>query len=535
MRRALVVNAALAAAFLAAAATWVPGEVRMLGAALVVLAIPGIAWLGAFRGAPLSPARLALAITGVSSASAAIGLAIGSAFAPPPHALPFLVWTFAATNLGLAAAGPWPRLDPGARWRSLGGIAAAGFLVTSLAALHLVPPLEDHDMEVRGTAYGLASDLKPYFTSNREIFLPMSHPVLFNVLVAQSLVVTGEIDAVRPSYDSAKRAEAGERDGLPFPWDAAWRADYDAFLARPALAGTRAPSAFFAGLLLALVAHVLFRATGSMPAACFGVLLYVTAPETIVRSAYAGYFSETVFAMLAATILLTEDEGPGAGAWVAAAGAFMALLDHKTVVLVLAVAAWAGGTALVRRERPDRRAVALVAGFGAGTLAWWAYGLWVSPRVFVNDHLRKHLIHRFLLNDVRFAADHVNRYAPSIPELWREFAAHTGWLLVPVAAAGAFFAIGRRTSAVLTALSLWFLAGAVAFSLTDWRQTKHLMNGLAPMVVLAVAWSWSAGRWRRVPQALLLVALLADLRVDARLLRDFRSLHVSGASDIDGW
>jgi len=94
--------------------------------------------------------------------------------------------------------------------------------------------------------------------------------------------------------------------------------------------------------------------------------------------------------------------------------------------------------------------------------------------------------------------------------------------------------IKRPVTTTLLNLS-FILAGAVAFSLTDWRQTKHLMNGLAPMVVLAVAWSWSAGRWRRVPQALLLVALLADLRVDARLLRDFRSLHVSGASDIDGW
>jgi hypothetical protein len=534
VRRALVVNATLAAAAWAAAAPRLPGELRMLGAALVVLAIPGIAWLGVFRGKALTPARLALAVTGVSCAAAAVGLAIGSAF-PPPHALPFLVWTFAATNLGLALAGPWPRLDPSARWRLLGGIAAAGFLATALAAIHLVPPLEDHDMEVRGTAYGLASDLKPYFTSNREVFLPMSHPVLFNVLVAQSLVVTGEIEAVRPSYDSSRKAEAAALRGEPFPWEAAWRADYDAFLARPALAGTRAPSAFFAGLLLALLADVLLRVTGSAFAASAGALLYATVPETVVRSAYAGYFSETVFAMLVATILLTEDESPGAASWVAAAGAFMALLDHKTVVLALAVSAWAGGTALLRRERPDRRAVALVAGFGAGTLAWWAYGFWVSPRVFIDDHLRKHLVHRFLLNDVRFAADHVNRYAPSIPELWREFASHTGWLLVPVAAAGAVAALRRRADPALTVLALWCVAGAVAFSLTDWRQTKHLMNGLAPMVILAVAWGWPPRGWRRYVLGLLLVAAIVDLGADVRLLRDFRSLHVSGASDIDGW
>jgi hypothetical protein len=528
-------NAALALAAAAAATPWLPGELRMLGAAAVVLAIPGIAWLGAFRGGPLTPARLALAVVGVSCAFSTAGLAVGALFAPPPHALPFLVWTFVATNLGLAFAGPPPALDPRSRWGLLSGVAAAGFLVTALAALHLVPPLEDHDMEVRGTAFGLASDLMPYFTSNREVFLPMSHPMLFNVLVAQSLVVTHEIEAVRPSYDSAKRAEAAAAAGEPFPWDTAWRADYEAFLARPALAGTRAPSAFFAALLLALLADAIFRVTGSAGAASAGAFLYASAPETIVRSAYAGYYSETVFAMLVAALLVTEEDLPAARPWIAAAGAFMALIDHKTVVMVLAIGAWACAWGLIRRERPDRRAVALIAGFAAGTAAWWAYGFWVSPRAFIDDHLRKHLVHRFLLNDVRFAADHVNRYAPSIPELWREFTAHTGWLLVPVALGAAGWAMLRRANATLTVLALWFLAGALAYSLTDWRQTKHLMNGLAPMAILAVAWAWPASGWRRVLPALLLVAILVNVRTDLRLIRDFHSLHVSGASDVDGW
>ena len=99
-------------------------------------------------------------------------------------------------------------LDPATPWKLLGVVGAAGFLVTSLAALKLVPPLEDHDMEVRGTAYGLVSDFKPYFLTNRELYLPMAHPLLFHAQVAESLVLTGEIDAVRPSYESAREAEA---------------------------------------------------------------------------------------------------------------------------------------------------------------------------------------------------------------------------------------------------------------------------------------------------------------------------------------
>jgi hypothetical protein len=526
-------NAALAASAACAAATALPGEMRMLGAALVVLVLPGLAWSGLFRATPLSPARLAVAVIGLSAISLSGGLAVGAVFAPPPSPWPFLVWTLVATNLGAVWSGGLPKLDPGRPWLALGAVALAGFLATAGAALRLVPPLEDHDMEVRGTAYGLASDLKPYFTSNREQFLPMSHPLLFNAIVTGTLLVTHEIDAVKPSYDSAKRAEEAARNGAPFSWEASWRSDYEAFLARPALAGTRAASALFAGLVLALIVDALLRLTGSAAAAGAGAFLYAAAPETIVRSAYAGYFAETVFAMLVAAMVLGEDDA--GRAWPAAAGALMALLDHKTAVFAGAVAAWAAALALRTRQAPDARAIALALGFGAGTLGWWAYGLWVSPRAFVDDHIRKHLVHRFLLNDVRFAADHVNRYAPSIPELWREFAAHTGWTLVPIAVLASIAALVRPGSAVATALAVWFLSGAVAFSLTDWRQTKHLMNGLAPMVILAVAAAWPLVRWRRLTAALLLAACLANLAIDRKLLADFHSLRVSGASDIDGW
>jgi hypothetical protein len=530
MKRALTLNLAFVVSAAVAAAPWAPGELRMLGSALVVLVLPGVAWLGLVSRAPLTAARLALGTAGLSSLSAVLGLAIGAALTASPEPWIFLAWTWVAMNAGIFFAGPTPALQPGTPWRLLGGVALAGFLVTSVAALRLVPPLEDHDMEVRGTAYGLGVDGKPYFTSNREIYLPMSHPVLFNALVAQSLMATREIEAVRPSYDSAKKAEAAERAGDAFAWDAAWRHDYDDFIRRPALVGTRAPSALFAALVLALIVDALVRATGSAVAATAGAFVYMSVPETIVRSAYAGYFSETVFAMLAASLLLTEIDDESRAVWCGFAGAFMALIDHKTVVFTAAIAVWTLGVALARRERPERGASALILGFGGGTLAWWAYGFWVSPKVFIQDHLRKHFAHRFLMNDVRFTADHVHRYAPSIPELWREFLAHTGWVLVPVAVAAAVFALTRGD-----VLALWCLSGAVAFSLTDWRQTKHLMNGLAPMVVLAVAATWPWKGWKRFAAALLVAACLFNVWNDVALFRDFKSLHVSGASDVDGW
>lgn len=537
MRRALAFNALLVAAAWVAALPGAPAVLRLVAAGVVILVLPGSAWLGAFD-AVLTPAKLALAVASVSLVSALAGCAASALTGPPVGALPVLAVTALTVNAGLLVGRRTPRFEPGVPWGALTAVFAAGWLATGAAALALVPPLEDHDMEVRGTAYGLLASGRPYFTSNREVYLPMSHPVGFNVLVADALAVTDEIDAVRPSYDSARRAEAAARAGTPFGWEAAWRADYEAFLANPALAGTRAPSALLAGAVLALLFDLGRRVAGRLG---YGVAIagyYATVPETIVRSAYAGYFVETVFAMLVAVTLFTEeDPGPGLPA-LAAAGALLAVLDHKTAVLVLGICGWTAVAAVLRGDPPLRRAGALVSGFAAGTLVWWAYGFWVDARVFVADHLRKHIAHRILLNDVRLVPDPVHHYAPSIPELWAEFTAHTGYVLVPLALAAAVAALVRRSDRRVEALAVWFLSGAVAYSLVDWRQTKHLMNGLAPMVVLAVALgarSLSRPLLRRAVLALLIAGAAIDLAADGRLLADFRSLRISGASDVDGW
>src|SRR5262245_11221380 len=199
LRHALAVNGAfLLAAYVAQADGW-PAPLRMLAAAGLVLGLPGVAWLPSFR-VLMTPARAALAGVGISVASAVVGCAVCALLPGPPSAPAFLVWTFLAINAGVVLSRRAVDFELGARGGVLAAVFTLGFLATATAGLRLVPPLEDHDMEVRGVAYGLLAEGKPYFTSNREIYLPMSHPIAFNVVVAESLLVTGEIDAVRPSY-----------------------------------------------------------------------------------------------------------------------------------------------------------------------------------------------------------------------------------------------------------------------------------------------------------------------------------------------
>jgi len=562
------VNVVAGAAAWVAAVPAAPAVARMLGAALLVLVIPGLGWLGLARRRELDLPRLSLAVVGLSSVACVGGAALLAITVGEPSRALFLVWIAIVTNAGFAAAGTPGTLDRRTPWSFLAIVGAVAFVVSSTAATKLVPPLEDHDMEVRGTAYGLVSDFKPYFQTNREVYLPMAHPPLFHFHVAESLVLTAEIDAVRPSYESALRAERAQASGESLDWMDQWREDHRAFVERPALAGTRAPNALFFALVVALLGDVVVRLTRSRVAGVAAAALYVTFPETLVRGAYAGYFSVTVFAMLTVAMLFDSERGADPGGtrnlgWLAVGGAFAALVDHKTVVLILAVTLVAALQFLwdsVRLGSPrslsrlvsivDKKTIALGVGFSLATFAWWGYGLLVDSATFVRDHLRMHIAHRFLLNDIRLAHDST-RYAPSMMELWAELAAHTGYLFVPVAVVGIGLWIARRKRLDMVAvLAAWFLVGSVLYTLTDWRQTKHMMNQVAPAVAAAVVLVWprretdedgegASSRWsvagRAVAGGALVVALGLNLLADARLVEDFRSLTISGASDVDGW
>jgi hypothetical protein len=61
------------------------------------------------------------------------------------------------------------------------------------------------------------------------------------------------------------------------------------------------------------------------------------------------------------------------------------------------------------------------------------------------------------------------------------------------------------------------------------------MNGLLPMVAIAVVLAARPGRVRWLAVGALLAGAVINLGADLRLFGDFSSLTVSGASDVDGW
>ena len=144
-------------------------------------------------------------------------------------------------------------------------------------------------------------------------------------------------------------------------------------------------------------------------------------------------------------------------------------------------------------------------GFVVGTLTFWLYGLWVDAEIFYIEHIQHHLVGRVTHDDALGYGGY-----PSIPGLWLELWQHTGFLLLPLGIAalgvlctrkaarpsGDVAASGWRDTPGLWAV--WFVLTAVAFSLIDWRQTKHLMPLLLPLLLAPVRWtlSWpNKGGW----------------------------------------
>jgi len=271
-------------------------------------------------------------------------------------------------------------------------------------------------------------------------------------------------------------------------------------------------------------------------------LAYAASPEVFVRSSYGGYFAISMFALVQILLAVEARNGDGSrAAWMGCllAGLLAALANNKLVLLPAALVLWE----LFRRQddrvgRRLARAIAqpVVLGFALGTVAFWVYGLAISPSDFWADYAQIHLVDRIT---------HYNPFGhsgyPSVPGLWRELWQHTGYVLLSLGIlAVAVLCWMRRAEAEsgqtaditlgwrgLPGLwAVWMLLTALAFSLIDWRQTKHLMPLLLPLHMAPARWAVS-GRIVMVLVSFLFAGLLAwNLAMLATLSGGFDALPI---------
>jgi len=563
-----------------------PDAVRSLVISLVLFVLPAAGWFAVFGPAPrtlgMRLARTLIISTAVLLGSLALILTSGATLTTD------LAWTliWALTNLGFAAAAFGGRPSLSRRVLLRGEIAIglvcflSGYGLFFWGATRVVPPQVDQDLEVMATGFGLLTRFEPLLLTDRHSVYFFAHPPLLHFYVAGSCLLSGSLDSLKIYDDGSRRVrdawegraftpvtapihlhgkpiplavEPGtyrivRTEGLDYLLQSA-NGDivqasiesveldqiYAQYATHPLLVDVRTPNVFFAACTVALLAIWVGRISHRWWLGPLAAVAYATSPEVFVRSSYGGYFA--VGCLSSMLILLSADHWRRSArrgrSWLAAAlGAFAALVDHKSVLLPAAL----GLRALVVRPLREARSAMtrlhpVGAGFVIGTLLFWLWGFSIARDAFVADHFRNHLLDR-ITHDNPFGYEGY----PSVIELWREFTAHTGYLLLPFGLSLLLWDLWsnrkrafRRSRPDRGCWMLWMAFTGVAFSVIDWRMTKHLMPLVLPLC-LGVIPDRDARVWRiALPALVLLVVATVNLAVLSDLVRDFESFVVTPA------
>jgi len=322
---------------------------------------------------------------------------------------------------------------------------------------------------------------------------------------------------------------------------------YDHYRHHPRRLATRSPNVFLAALAVGLLAWWIGRMTGRWWLAGLIAMAFTTSPEMFVRSVYGGYTALNNFLLLQILLLAEDwtarrDRQAWAGCFLA--GALAGLANQKLIPLAAALVVWEV-LRLPRRSWPREalRAVLhpVAVGFVGGTAIFWAWGLAVDADVFYLEQVRHHLVDRVIHSNPLGYGNY-----PTVPGLWLELCGHTGWLLLPLGVValgllcraraapldGAEADAGKGTRGWRDAPGLWAIwavATALAFSLIDWRQTKHLMPVLIPLHLAPARWAATGRVALAIVGVVFAGLLLWNLDALQMLATDFASFTITPA------
>jgi len=321
---------------------------------------------------------------------------------------------------------------------------------------------------------------------------------------------------------------------------------------------SRMPSIFFAALAAWVLFRILNRITGSVPLSILGVVMYCTFLDVLIRSATSAYTAISCFLMLTMAYLYIFPSRKNEGHRtfnlpLLLCGVLAGLANHKMVILPLAIlltetifrlhpeitrqfSRWARSkTRALPSTKSARQKIKglmkglitqkAVWGFLVGTAAFWIYGLCVAPDVFITEHLKYHLWNRIVHSNVLGYTHY-----PSVFLLWKEFVQNMGIFFPLVAVPATLYSL-REIRERKFFFAIWFLVGAVIYSVVDWRQIQHLMLIVPPMVLGIFHFYQKSGKITKIfILALLLFSLLVNLVLLWQLTLDFHQFEPTG-----GW
>jgi hypothetical protein len=516
-----------------------PDLLKALLVGAVLFLSPGLAWVDR-RGRDGF-----VVVFGMVVASLLAALAAWLVLLPlpgPTSRVAYVLVLAAITNLGLFWGHKKGWYDPAPFrapvFRAVLLVTAIFYAQSYLGAAYFVPALEDQDMETQGTAYGLIHEASPTMTTNRGTRFFFAHPLLLHFYIGAGCLISDDLDRLRHYHEgSLELADTSARPLDEVVWTRTWaryRVDLALFEKDPVLLPTRAPNLFLGVLVLFPLGFLIYRLGGSLLVTAGSCLLYATLPEVYVRTSYGGYMGMTnlftlsagYFYLQGAGLLPDRDGGENLSAIqrrVFGAGFLGAWSDQKVMLIPGAAGAHAGLRLLldggfkdlVQRMRSNKiliTAIVLALGFVLGWALFAAYGFLVSPKDFVLDHIKNHILRRLRMRDLNLVGVAKGDWVyPSIVGLWQQFWSHTGWVLL-AATLAALVRGARRLREAEGFFLIWLVVGGVGFSLVDWRQTKHLALLIPPLIVLVGAfWGAQTGKLRTLWTAVIAAALLVNL------------------------
>lgn len=336
---------------------------RSLAINCVLLLVPGMAWSRLMAGRSAPPAwRLPGVVLGSLGTLLGVLLARHAAGLPlAPAGMWNATWLVSnAALLGAAARDGLP--GPGAVLRSMrGGVSlplfVAAYALFFIGATRIVPPMQDHDLDLQGPGYGLLVRLEPRVVNDRGLLYYFAHPLLLNTCQAASFLYWGQFDYLArfdqtterviwaESAQSAEpllhgfrrlpdgrlvRADSPQRGGTlhriiglkqgeylvtpPLvdqgeriaPRQLEVQLLYDDYHRDPRRLESRTVNIFLAALAVALLGWWITGQGGPGWAALLVPAVYATSPEVFVRSSYGGYFAATALGGLMVVLAVEQ-------------------------------------------------------------------------------------------------------------------------------------------------------------------------------------------------------------------------------------
>lgn len=562
---------------------------RSLVVGLVLFLVPGLPWVGVMIGRGW-PARFRVLLAMAASLAVLLGVLAVFRLAALPvtgRGVWNAVWilTNAAVLLNAVAGGPpaWGIRLREPCWRTGGPLFVLAYALFFYGATRVVPPQEDQDLDIIPGGYALLTRFEPLFVGDYFTVYQFAHPPLFHWWVGGSFLYFDRLEYLKYYDQAAQRARMAVEGRPPGQRFEPFRGEVEelykgtgrhrfagldgsCYLIDPPLSdGTnritacefehaviaayyrrdpcfpesRTPTVFLSALTVALLGCWIGSIARTWWPATLLPLAYATSPEVFARSGFTGYTAVSNFAVLMLLMAVDEHQSDRRrGIWGICflAGGLAGLINHKLILLPAAIILWR--IFAPASDRPLRRLAAgvshpAVIGFLAAAVAFWLFGLSVNPAAFWKDHVQTHLVDRLLHHNPLGYGGY-----PSVPGLWIELWQHTGYLLLPMAVMALGLGCARRGNHARTQQSpslqgsfrlwaIWTLITAVAFSVVDWRQTKHLMPLMLVFHLAPIRWA-SGDRRRLALVAVVFLALLAwNLWTLRTLVIDFEGFSVT--------